>query len=262
MTDLTDPTRPSLPRLGLRVAFPPDGRDAPELAISVDGIDLAELPGAPSDFRGFPVDQVLPPPPVELEDEGWHEGDPVDSPLLQDRGRRIALYTCSCGIAGCGVIAPVIATDGDIVTWSDFRDLTGVFDLPDDPSPEVETGALGMGQWAFDRTQYEAEVARVAADRSWESPSRLTARILKAMLREHEDRIGEAGFRLGWVASAFWSDSVGQVELSLEPLTGRSSFVVGIGAKFGTPFSRARSMQDRLLEHPVSDWYRRFPAGR
>lgn len=261
MNDLTDPARPSLSRLGLRVAFPPDGRDAPELAISVDGIDLAELSGAPSGFRGFPVDDVLPPPRVELEDEGWHEGDAVDSPLLHT-GRRIAVYACSCGVAGCGVIAPVIATDGDIVTWSDFRDVVGVFDRPDDVVPDLETGFLDIPQVRFDRAQYESEVARAASDRSWESPSRVTARIVRAMLLQHDERIREAGLRLGWVASAFWSASVGRVEFSLEPLAGGSNFVVGLGAKFGTPFSRARSMVDRLLEHPVADWYRRFPAGR
>lgn len=49
-----------------------------------------------------------------------------------DFGRRVALARCSCGEAGCGVIAPVIvgSVDGRTISWIDFRDFVGVFDGP------------------------------------------------------------------------------------------------------------------------------------
>jgi hypothetical protein len=54
---------------------------------------------------------------------GWQGFDPADmlgdqSPLLpEDLGRRVAVYRCSCGIAGCGVIAPGDHAQGTGCCW-------------------------------------------------------------------------------------------------------------------------------------------------
>ena len=69
-----------------------DGRpDWPVVRVLVDGQDpfAAVAPG----WRGFDPAKMLGP----------------RSPLLPaDQGRRVAVYCCSCGEPGCGVIAPVI----------------------------------------------------------------------------------------------------------------------------------------------------------
>lgn len=84
------------------------------------------------------------------------------SPLLPVHPwRRVAVYRCSCGIAECGVIAPLIAQYGpDLVRWADIRDYDGVFDGPalDEDPPDGEPWNL-PDLW-FDRDQYLAEVHR------------------------------------------------------------------------------------------------------
>ncbi|NYF11621.1 hypothetical protein HDC94_002777 [Leifsonia sp. AK011] len=268
MNDANHAIRPPLSRLGLEVTFPPDGRDDPHLSIRVDGVELSLLSGSQIGFIGFPADQILPAPALFSVEDSWinDDWDPSDAwakpPLLQSAdAQRIALYTCSCGTAGCGVIAPIIATDGDVVTWTDFRDFTGVFVHPDDPSDGYEGELLPMDQVRFDASQYREEVMRIALDRSWESPSRVTARILAMLLEEHHEVIADAGYRVGWVASAWWKEGAGRFEFTLERVDARSrNYVIGLTAKFGTPSARARSMMDRLLKHPVEEWFERFPG--
>ncbi|MGX5680853.1 hypothetical protein [Schumannella luteola] len=259
MNDLLESSRPHVSRLNLRVAFPPDGRDAPELAISIDGVDLSIDAGRATGFRGFPVDQILPPPAVHVDDFGWSESPGELTPLLPFEARRIAVCTCLCGVPGCGVIAPVIAVDRDSVTWSDFRDFTGVFNDPDDPAPDEGGHPLPIPQLRFDRHQYESEVARVRADRSWESPARITVRLVQALLEQHDDRFSSDGYRLKWVSSAWWQDDPGRVVLVLESTRDGATYFASLTAKFGTPLSRALSIRDRLLRHPVGEWFRRFP---
>ncbi|QDW61997.1 hypothetical protein [Oerskovia sp. KBS0722] len=92
-----------------------------------------------------------------------------ESPLLPvDGGRRVAVQRCSCGIAGCGVVAPFIAPspDGKRVTWVDHRDFVGVFTLPTTASVAHREGRrLPLPDLHFDRAQYVAEVDR--AVRAW-----------------------------------------------------------------------------------------------
>lgn len=270
MTEEHHPVHTPISRLELRVAYPGDGRDNPALAILVDGTELSQLPGSQLRFGGFPPDYMLGEPVPQPSESGtWVDSKVVDlSPLIQGTSaRRVALYLCSCGIAGCGVIAPVVATDGDIVTWSDFRDYTGVFERPDDPVGDAEGRELPIPQIRFDARQYVAEVERAIADRTWESQSRATARILRAMLAEHDELIRGGDRQLGWVSHAWWHEGVGRFEIELRGTRVKASdryqqFIVAMTAKFGTPTSRARSIVDRLLTVPVSEWHLRFPSRR
>ena len=69
------------------------------------------------------------------------------SPLLpEDMGRRVAVYRCSCGEAGCGVIAPVIVAspDGTRISWVDFRDYVGVFIGPVEESVDRHEPSASM----------------------------------------------------------------------------------------------------------------------
>ena len=85
------------------------------LTIKVDGVD--RFAAVASDWRGFDPGQMLGPL----------------SPLIPEPfGRRVALCRCSCGEAGCGVMAPLIveSPDGRTISWLDFRDYVGVFGGP------------------------------------------------------------------------------------------------------------------------------------
>jgi hypothetical protein len=125
--------------------------------------------------------------PFAVVAPGWRGFDPAKmlgprSPLLPaGQGRRVAVYCCSCGEPGCGVIAPVIvpSPDGRRVSWVDFRDYTGVFLGPDRRiGCDDEGRRWDLPDLHFDREQYMAEIERAAADGSWETGRRRTARLL------------------------------------------------------------------------------------
>ncbi len=74
--------------------------------------------------------------------------------------RRIALYRCNCGEAGCQCIAPLIQRVGDEVHWTDFRDFTGVYVTPEtDPQPEGGR-SLPIPTLRFDVATYDIAVSR------------------------------------------------------------------------------------------------------
>jgi hypothetical protein len=122
-------------------------------------------------FRNVAVDWLGFDPAEMLGDE---------SPLRPTSfGQRVALKRCSCGEAGCGVIAPVIVAspDGRRISWIDFRDYTGVFiDPVCDEASDYEGKPWKLPDIHFDRAQYLQEVARASADWSWETPRRRVAR--------------------------------------------------------------------------------------
>ncbi len=139
----------------------------------------------------------------------WHGSSPEailgrESPLLPgDFGRRIAVYSCSCGIPGCGVIAPIIvpSPDGRRVSWIDFRNYTGVFDAPTCDLVEHDGSPWDIPDLHFDADVYSAEIARGSEDTSWETPQRRTALLLRNMI-EAMDLTPPPGLSLWWVAEA------------------------------------------------------------
>lgn len=123
--------------------------------------------------------------------DGWLGFDPAEilgaeSPLLPTEfGRRVAVRRCSCGEAGCGVIAPTIvgSPDGRRISWIDFRDYVGVFISPvGDEATDDDGEQWDLPDVHFDRDQYVAEVARASEDRSWETPRRRVARLVHQQL--------------------------------------------------------------------------------
>lgn len=159
--------------------------DWPVVSILVDGTD--PFAAVAPDWRGFDPES-LPGP---------------DSPLLPvDGGRRVAVCTCSCGEAGCGVIAPVIVAspDGRRVSWVDPRDYTGVFGQPLAASVGQHDGKpWDLPDLHFDREQYVAEVRRASEDRSWETARRQTARLLYELLKP-EVPVLPPDLPLSWVS--------------------------------------------------------------
>jgi len=124
--------------------------------------------------------------------KGWRGFDPAEmlgpnSPLIPgDAGRRLAVYRCSCGEAGCGVIAPFVVASPDRtrISWVDFRDYVGVFVGPVTREVEDYQGKpWELSDIHFQPDQYLAEIRRASNDRSWETPRRQTARLLHERLR-------------------------------------------------------------------------------
>src|ERR1700722_12139439 len=74
--------------------------------------------------------------------------------------RRVAVYQCTCGHAGCGCIAPVISRAGGLITWTDFRDFTGCYEQPlASEAPDPGHGRpLPLPDLSFDTGPYLAEV--------------------------------------------------------------------------------------------------------
>lgn len=93
----------------------------PEVRLLIDGDDVLTVDGT---------------------DHGNHPADILDSGALlpADPPRRIAFYGCGCGEFGCASVAGLVIRRGELVEWSDFRTLTGVYhsalpDPEDGPDP-------------------------------------------------------------------------------------------------------------------------------
>lgn len=144
--------------------MPDTGPDFPVVRVVVDGKD--PFAAAAPEWRGFDPERMLGP----------------GSPLLPvDLGRRVAIYRCSCGGAGCGVIAPSIvpSPDGRHISWVDFRDYVGIFADPLAESVDEHDGQpWPLPDLHFARDQNTAEIERATRDRSWETARRKTARLL------------------------------------------------------------------------------------
>jgi hypothetical protein len=225
--------------LELRFLVLNDRLDWPVVQILVDGREAftERLPG----WQGFDPADIL--------------GDP--SPLLpDDLGRRVAVYRCSCGIEGCGVVAPVIVAspDGRRVSWVDFRDYVGVFVGPTARSVDYEGRAWPIEDLHFDRGQYVAEIRRASADQSWETPCRATARLVADGLRSRPG-IVPPDLVVGWVAPA-WDDDGIQVSLERGQAGGEPfrQQVLSLTSVHTDPESAAQDIIEQLRAVPAEQW--------
>jgi hypothetical protein len=217
----------------------------------------------------WPVVQVLVDGREAFTDQlpGWQGFDPADilgdrSPLLpEEPGRRVAVYRCSCGIEGCGVVAPVIVAspDGRRVSWVDFRDYVGVFVGPTGRGVDDREGrAWPIEDVHFDRGQYVAEIRRASADRSWETPRRATARLVADGLRTRRG-IVPPGLVVGWVSPA-WDDDGIQLSLERAP-SGGAPFqqrVLRLTSVHTEPDSAAHDIIDQLRAVAAEQWPARY----
>jgi hypothetical protein len=227
--------------LSLRVQVIDDRPDWPVVSVLVDGQDpfAADTPG----WRGFDPQEILGP----------------DSPLLPaDLGRRVAVYCCSCGEPGCGVIAPVIVAspDGRRVSWVDFRDYTGVFYGPVSSCAADDDGTpWELPDLHFDRQQYVTEIERAGRDRSWETSRRTTARLLY-------ERLSPLGLvlppdlGLAWAAPA-WNEH--GVDLMFQQATSASQpgirqQMLRMTSTLDDQEQAAADMAQRLLSTSPGEW--------
>ncbi|HZR53119.1 MAG TPA: hypothetical protein VFB06_26845 [Streptosporangiaceae bacterium] len=190
-------------------------------------------------------------------------GGSNQSPLLpDDQGRRVAVYRCSCGEAGCGVIAPVIlpSPDGRKVSWVDFRDYTGVFDGP----VRAGSGCPDGTPWPFrdlhfDRGRYIAEIRRASADRSWETARRVTAQLVREGLHARAMTLIAPDLALAWVAPAWQEDGVMiSFENASSGFTPFAQQVLAVTAGYSDPERAAQDILRQLQAVPVSQWAHRF----
>jgi hypothetical protein len=180
----------------------------------------------------------------------------------------VAVYRCSCGIEGCGVIAPVIvpSPDGRWVSWVDFRDYTGVFTGPTAAdSDRFEGRPWPIQDLHFDRSQYIAEIRRASGDRSWETPRRVTARLVAGGLHARQVTL-LPDLHLRWVASARYGDGV-LLSFENDP-SGDESFVqqvLRLASGRSEPERAAQDILGQLHAVPAGEWSSRFgwqPPGR
>lgn len=206
--------------------------DYPVVTILIDGADvLGALNGG---FIGFD--------PSEILDTG--------ALLPADPPERVAVYRCSCGVAGCGCVALIIERDGDRIRWSDLRDYTGVYDVPLGKPAPPGGSPLTARCFEFDAVQYDAELHRASADRSWETVPRLTARLLHELLTEHDDSLAESGYHRGWLAP-HW-DAPGRYMVEFVGPSGQ--LLIELAPTEQTPESRAAEMAHFIATTDPSRW--------
>lgn len=104
---------------------------------------------------------------VEMTSRGAGMGmDPFDVLVPENRlqatpsSRRTPVARCNCGTYGCGVTDVDIVRDAEVVHWDWLHEVP------------MQHGIT------FKAQQYDAEVARIAADHTWERPQDTTARLV------------------------------------------------------------------------------------
>lgn len=244
MNDAQLAARGGLSVLSLRFEVLHDRTDWPVVRVLADGQDpfAAAAPG----WRGFDPAEMLGP----------------RSPLLPaDQGRRVAVYCCSCGIPGCGVIAPVIvpSPDGHRVSWVDFRDYVGVFLGPVRSVGGDEGIPWDLPDLHFDREQYVAEIERASRDRSWETDRRRTARLVYERL-EPLGLVLPPDLTLAWAEPAWREDGVALMfqRLIRAPQSGVRQQMLRLTSSLDDPDQAAEDMVRRLLSTSPEYWMDSF----
>lgn len=127
---------------------------------------------------------------VEMTSKGAGMGmDPFDVLIPRNRlvatqePHRVPIARCECGEYGCGSTDVNIVRDGDVIHWD------WLIDVP------MRHGVT------FNADQYDAEVARIGSDRTWERPQDTTARLV--LVGADRDRLAKQGLRVCWAASDY-----------------------------------------------------------
>ncbi|MFE5398692.1 hypothetical protein ACFQ9U_29585 [Streptomyces sp. NPDC056568] len=84
--------------------------------------------------------------------------------------RRVIITEPTCTAGCCGALYVTLRREGDRVIWDAWENTSNVAAVPADV--------------CFDAAQYEAELARAAADHSWEEPVDTVARLLHQTLAD------------------------------------------------------------------------------
>lgn len=112
--------------------------------------------------------------------------DPFDVLIPENRlvatpdPRQVPIARCECGTYGCGSTDVTIVREGDSVHWD------WVYEVP------IDHGVT------FPADQYDHEVARLAADHSWERPEDTTARLV--LQNTDKTALAANGLKVSWAA--------------------------------------------------------------
>jgi hypothetical protein len=151
------------------------------------------------------------------------------------------------------VAACLISEAAGVVTWSDFRDFTGVYVEPVPHVPQPEGGTrLPLAEIRFAADQYRAEVTRAAADLGWEMPRRRAARVVRARLALMGEELATRGYRLGWVGPS--SDPGLTVELRLGADGAGGQVGVRLPWEPGMADEAAAELAAAILRQPEESW--------
>ncbi|MFI0968006.1 hypothetical protein ACH4S8_42685 [Streptomyces sp. NPDC021080] len=118
--------------------LPPGSRWAAQLRLWIDGEDVVAEPVGEGG-RGPFAEEAL---PADGRSPLWATAE----------GRRVVLGEPECTGGCCGHLSVFVQRHGDIVEWSDWQ---------------VPGGGTRPPAFHFEAGQYDAEVARASADRSW-----------------------------------------------------------------------------------------------
>lgn len=164
--------QPAISVLTLRHRIPDDWAVDPwaEVRPLIDGVDL---------LKG------VHPEGVALSCRHWR-GPAASWPLaVTNEPRRFMITEPACTAGCCGALYVTMRREGDRVIWDAWENTSDITAVPADIH--------------FDAAQYEAELARAAADRSWEEPVDTVARLLEQTLT------GSGWFeRWGCVLTGVW----------------------------------------------------------
>lgn len=136
----------------------------------------------------------------------------------------VPIARCTCGVYGCGATDIDIEMDDANVLW------TWRYEAP------MDRAAI------FDRAAYDAEVARLASDHSWETRNDEVERLV--MTGVDHDQLRAVGITISWIAVDYENSNRVRVEM-----TDHSALRVAIEA--GGPYEGHGF---------VVDWGRRTPA--
>ncbi|MFJ6631814.1 hypothetical protein ACIQMR_10510 [Streptomyces sp. NPDC091376] len=89
---------------------------------------------------------------------------------VKEEPRRVMITEPTCTAGCCGALYVTIRRERDRVIWDAWENTSNIVAVPPD--------------FHFDASQYEAELARAAADRSWEEPVDTVARLLEQTLTD------------------------------------------------------------------------------
>ncbi len=168
------------------------------------GLDKLRLEVVPVDAEaggGFQVQVYV--NDVEITTSGAGMGmDPYDALVPTNRlvassqPGRVPIARCTCGVYGCGSTDVNITRDGELVHWD------WLLEVP------MSRGVT------FVAVEYDAEVTRLAADHSWETPERTAGRLV---LRDVDrDQLSAYGLRPTWVANDYRDHEMFRVALQID----------------------------------------------
>ena len=210
-----------------------------ELRIFVDGRDVF---GEAWDGMGRDPDALLGP----------------DSPLVAtSRPRHVAVQRCGCGEEGCGSVVARIRREGDQVLWDEFSEGS-----EDEPSSRK----LKLGPFRFDLEEYEHELVRAHLERSWESPDRRTARLVREGLRPGPQSLADPQWVFDFASAgvSVWrpngtAETARGVSVSLR--SGGRQIVIDFPDEGGPPEERAEAIIQTLVDGDPATWRVSFRGG-